>query len=50
MVLPARSAGAGANITVHVHAPVGSNPREIGRQLSEYLKAFQRGGGKVLIP
>jgi len=48
MVVPARG-GTGGNVTVHVHAPVGSNPREIGRVLSEYLLAFQRGGGRVLV-
>jgi hypothetical protein len=41
--------GAGS-VTVHIHAPVGSNARDIGYKLAEYLKAFQRGGGTVLIP
>jgi hypothetical protein len=39
--------GAAGNVTVHIHAPVGSNPRDIGRQLAEYLKVYQRGGGKL---
>jgi hypothetical protein len=42
-----RGGGGNTYITVHVHAPVGSSPRDIGRQLADYLGAHVKGGGRI---
>jgi hypothetical protein len=52
MIIPARAAaairsGAGGviNYNLTVTAPVGSNPRDIGRQIVDYVKKFEAGSG-----
>jgi len=47
-MLAQRASGGVTNVTVNLYAPVGSSPREIGRTLAEYLKEYQRAGGKVV--
>lgn len=47
------AAGGGAgvvnNIQVSVHAPVGSHPREIGRQIAMHLQSYMEGGGRLVV-
>lgn len=44
---PARGGRGGGDIYITVNAPVGSNPREIGRQVAEVLGAHIKGGGRI---
>lgn len=48
-VVPMSGAGGGGATTVNVtvNAPVGSSPREIGRQVADVLDSYCRGGGRV---
>jgi hypothetical protein len=39
--------GGGGNIYITVNAPVGSNPRDIGRQIADVLGAHIKAGGRI---
>jgi TP901 family phage tail tape measure protein len=45
------SGGSGSvtNVSVVVQAPVGSSPKEIGRQVADVLDSYCRGGGRVTL-
>jgi len=41
--------GGGNTYNISVSVPLGANPREVGRQLVEAIKAYEKGSGTVLV-